>query len=61
MLNLNEFMKKYFGKNNTMNENEKQRVFHYHIYPRVSKIHSDKTYVNIDNGQMGGTYWTCLS
>ena len=28
--------------------------------PRVSKICSDKRFVNLDNGRMGGTPWTCF-
>ena len=35
-------MKKYKLKNDTMNESELQRVYKYRIYPRDSKIHSDK-------------------
>ena len=36
------FMKKYILKNDTMNESELQKVYNYPIYPRDSKIHSDK-------------------
>ena len=54
------FMKKYNLKNDTMNESELQRVYKYRIYPRDSKIHSDKGFVNIDNGSQGGTHWTCF-
>ena len=43
-----------------MNESELQRVYKYRIYPRDSKIHSDKGFVNIDNGSQGGTHWTCF-
>ena len=43
-----------------MNESELQRVYNYPIYPRDSKIYSDKGFVNIDNGIMGGTHWTCF-
>ena len=43
-----------------MNESQLQRVFKYPINPRDSKIHSDKGFVIIDNGQMGGTHWTCF-
>ena len=41
-----------------MIESELQRV--YNIYPRASKIYSDKRFVNIDNGSRGGTHWTCF-
>ena len=43
-----------------MNEFEIQRVYTYPIYPRDSKLYSDKGFVNIDNGSMGGTHWTCF-
>ena len=45
-LNFKEFMKKYKLKNYTMNESELQRVYNYKIYPRDSKIYSDKGFVN---------------
>ena len=38
-----------------MNESELQRVYIYPIYHRDSKIYSHKRFVNIVNGQMGGT------
>ena len=43
-----------------MNESELQRVYNYPIYPRDSKIYSDKGFFNIDNGSMGGSHWTCF-
>ena len=43
-----------------MNECELQRVYNYPIYPRDSKIHSDRGFVNIDNGSLGGTRGTCF-
>ena len=43
-----------------MNESELQRVYNYKIYPRESKRYSDKGFVNIDNGERGGTHWTCF-
>ena len=43
-----------------MNESQLQRVYNYTINPRDSKIYSDKRFVNIDNGSMGGTHWTCF-
>ena len=53
-------MKKYNLKDNTMNESELQKVFNYPIYPRDSKIYSDKSFVKIDNGSMGGSHWICF-
>ena len=37
-----------------MNESDFQRVYGFKTYPRDSKIYSDRTFVNIDNGSMGG-------
>ena len=60
VLNFKDFMTKYNLKNDTTNESQLQRVYNYPIYPRDSKICSDKGYVNIDNGSVGGSHWTCL-
>ena len=43
-----------------MNESELRRTNNYPIYPRDSKNYSDRGFVNIDNGSMGGTHWTCF-
>ena len=43
-----------------MNESKLQRVYNYPIYPKDSKLNSDKTFVNIDNGSQDGTHWTCF-
>ena len=43
-----------------MNEFQLQKVYNYPIYPRASEIYSDKEFVNIDNGSMGGSHWTCF-
>ena len=53
-------MKKYNLKNDTMNESQLQRVYNYPIYPRDSKKYSDEGFVNIDNGSLVVTYWTCF-
>ena len=60
ILNFEDFMKNYNLKKATMNEIELQRVYNCPIYPRGFKIYSDKRFVNIDNGSMGGTHWTCF-
>ena len=60
VLYFKDFMKKYKLKIDTMNESQLQRVYDYPIYPRDSKIYSDKRFVNIDNGSMGGSHWTCF-
>ena len=60
VLNFKKFMKKHNLKNDTMNESELRRVYNYSIYPRDSKIFSDKGFVNIDNGSRGGSHWTCF-
>ena len=43
-----------------MNGSDLQRVHIYNIYSRDSKIYSDKGFINIDNGSMGGSHWTCF-
>ena len=60
ILSFEDFMKKNKLKNDTMNESELQKIYNYPIYPRDSKINSDKGFVNIDNGSQGGTHWTCF-
>ena len=57
VLNFKDYMKKYILKNDTMNESQLQKVYNYPIYPRDSKIYSDKGFVNIDNGSQGGPHW----
>ena len=59
-LNFKNFMNKYKLRNDTMNESELHRVFHYPIYPRGSKLFSDKVYVIIDDGRMGRSHWVCF-
>ena len=53
-------MKKYKLKNDTMNESQLKKNYIYSKYPRDSKRHSDERFVNIDNGQLGSTHWTCF-
>ena len=60
VLYFKDFMKKYNLKNETMKESELQRVYNYSIYPRDSKINSDRGFVNIDNGSRGESHWTCF-
>ena len=43
-----------------MSESDLQKIYNYKIYPRGSKILSDRGVVNIDNGLQGGTHWTCF-
>ena len=43
-----------------MNESEIQKTYNYPIYPRDSKIYSDKVFVNTDKGQIRGSHWTCF-
>ena len=43
--------------NDIMSQSDLQRVYTYPIYSRDSKSYSDKGFVNIDNGQMGGAHW----
>ena len=60
-LNIKVFMKKYNSKNDTMNESEVKRNYIYPIYPRDSKIITDKGFINLDDGRMRATHWTCFT
>ena len=60
VLKFKDFMKKYKLKNDTMDESQLQRIYNYPVYPRDSKIYSDKGFVNIDDGSQGGSNWTCF-
>ena len=60
ILNFKDFMKKYNLKDDTMNESDLQRVYNYPIYPKNSKIYSERGFVNIDDGSMGGSHCTCF-
>ena len=60
ILNLKDFTKKYNLKNDTMNESELQRVSNYEIYPTDGIISTNKGFVDIDNGILGGTHWKCF-
>ena len=58
--NFKKFMKNFNLEDDTINEDELQRFYIYRIYPRDSTITTNKGFVNIDNGSMGGTNWTCF-
>ena len=45
-------------KTNTTNESQIQKYYYCPIYPRDSQLHSDKIFVNIDDGSQGGNHWT---
>ena len=55
------FEKKFNLKNVTLSHGEFQRVYYYPITPTVSKISSNRRFVNIDTGQVGGNHWTSFS
>ena len=43
-----------------MNESDLQRIYNYPMYPRDPKISPDRGFVNIGNGSLGGSHWTCF-
>ena len=43
-----------------MNGSDLKKVLYYHNYPRDTTIKTDKRSINIDNGEQGGTRWTCF-
>ena len=53
-------MKKNNIKNDTMNESQLQKIYIYPIFPRDSRLNSDKGFTNIDDSSMGGTHWICF-
>ena len=53
-------MKEYNLKKDTMIESDLQRVYNSPICPRDSKVYSNKDFVNIDFGSLGGFHWTCF-
>ena len=55
-----EFFEKIYFKKNTMNQSILQRIYIYPINPRDFIIYSDIGFVNLDNGRMGGSHWTCF-
>ena len=57
---LNNFMRKYKMKEDTRSEKELQTLDNIPMYPRDSKIYSDKRLINKDNGSMGRSRWTCF-
>ena len=59
-MNFRDFMKNYKLKNDTMNESQLQKTYNYPIYPKDSKIYSDRGFVNIDDGSMGGSHWVAF-
>ena len=50
-------MKKHNLKNDTMNGSDLQRVYNHSIYPRHSKMITNKGFVIIDDGRTGGSHW----
>ena len=60
ILSLKDFMKNYILKIDTMNESDLQRICTYPIFPRGSKIYSDKGFVDIENGYQGRSHWVCF-
>ena len=53
-------MEKINLKDVTIIECQLQKFYIYPVYPRNSKLYSDKGFANIDNGSTGETHWTCF-
>ena len=49
-------MKRDNLEDDTMDESDIQRAYTYPIYPRDSKVYSNKVFVNFDLGSMGGSH-----
>ena len=55
-----DFLKKYKLSKNNMTKSDLPRTYYYPIYPSDSKLYSDRGFVNIVNGSVGGTHWVCF-
>ena len=60
VFNLKRFVKKHSIKDDTMTESGLQKVYDYSINPECSAFFSDRTFVNFDNGSMGGSHWAAF-
>ena len=60
ILSLEDFIKNFNLKDDTMNGRYLQRIHNFPIYPADSKICSDKAFVSNDIDFQGGTLWTCF-
>ena len=54
---LKVFMKTYISKIGSRDDSDVQKTYKFNKYPKDSKINSDKGFINIDNGEQGGTHW----
>ena len=59
VVNLKDLMKKN-SKDDTTNDSDLKKVYNYSIYHEDSITTTEKGFINIDNGSMGGTHWTCF-
>ena len=59
-LDLEDFMKKYNLVEDTSSQSDLQRFFDYTIHPRESKKSSNREFLKIDDGNMGGIHWNCF-
>ena len=53
-------MEKNILRKDTMKESQLQKIYIDSLYPRDSKIYSDKGLINLDDGSMGGSHWTAF-
>ena len=60
ILGLRDFVKNSNLKDDTMTESQRKEVYIFQIYPKHSKTTTNKAFVNIDSGSIGGTHWTCF-
>ena len=51
-------MKKYVLKK--VKQSDWTRIFLFKRYPKDSKKTNEKGFVKLDNGEEGGTHWTCF-
>ena len=58
ILNYKDLKNKYKVRNDTMNKSHLQKINNCPIYTRDSNFYSERGFVNIDNGNVGGSQWT---
>ena len=56
ILNLKDFMKKTNWKVDTVTEGDLHKFYNYSLYRRHSILYAKKGFIEIDNGQIGGTF-----
>ena len=57
---LKSFMKKYNLGDDTRTGTTFKKIYIFSIYPSNSILNIEKRFLKIDDGNRGGTYWSCF-